>query len=215
MTDSSTLISGEAPRSYAAWERGLTRRYLEVGPDGDASPIRAFGVTPETLASVVGFPETRAFEAVAAFKAAVSGMGMIEALEQASPPPRRIEGCPGYFSYLVLTLLVASLVDDDMGLGGDFRRRLKEFTGLDRSFNDLHGVAEMWVRLVRWLDARRLEGSDVRPLVLPKVPETWVHIGYTRKLAFPSKSDVSQLTKFLQDKPGLLARHPDREGTCL
>ncbi len=181
----------------------LTRHYLEVGSDGDASPIRAFGVTPETLASIVCVPETRAFEAVAAFKVAV-GTGLVDALEHGWSPMRRIEGCPGYFSYLVLTLLVASLVDAEKGLGGDFRRRLKEFTGLDRSFNDLHGVAEMWVRLVGWLDARRVEGLALRPLVLPKVPETWVHIGYTRKLAFPSKSDVRLLKRFLQDKPELL-----------
>ena len=42
------------PSTIAGWETVLVDRFLRIGADGDASPIRSFEVTPDTLALASG-----------------------------------------------------------------------------------------------------------------------------------------------------------------
>lgn len=49
-------IAVDLPRTFDAWEKRLVDYFLVVGPDGDASPIRAFEVTPRTLTLACGAP---------------------------------------------------------------------------------------------------------------------------------------------------------------
>ncbi len=98
------------PTSFVGWEHALTRRFLMVGDDGDASPIRSFGITPDDLAAVAGTVGAAAgAEALASFRSSVCRGGIGDALEKGNYPsgmaPRDVPGC---FAYLVVTLLAAS-----------------------------------------------------------------------------------------------------------
>jgi hypothetical protein len=70
--------------------------------------------------------------------------------------------------------------------------------GVDRSFTDLRGIATAWRELVAWLDRRVHDGAPFRRLILPEIPVTWTHIGYTRYLSFPTRRDLRFLQKTLE-----------------
>ena len=186
--------------TFDGWERALTKRLLSVDGSGGASPIRSFEVTSETLAEAgadfgIEDPET----AVRSFKRVVlDGPRFYRALREGMPALNSKE-VPGFFSYLVLTLLVASLPVEHDQLGGAFRRKLGEFLESERTFIQLQGVELMWLGLERWLDQRQAEGLAFRKLILPEVPESWSHIGITLRLAFPAKWDATLLKRFLSE----------------
>lgn len=200
--------SGRVPESQADWERALTRHFLMIGAAGDASPITSFEVTPATLAEAGSFTgEGAADRAVASFKRRVCGYGLRDALEHDwAPSGFATDDAPGYFAYLCLTLFIASKPDEDMQLGGDFHDKLRRFLGVDSGYRALPGVAKKWRSLAAWLDQRRTAGLPFRRLVLPDYPKSWVHIGLTRKLAFPAKADATLLRHFLAQAPGILSR---------
>lgn len=196
----------ECPASFTDWEGALARRFLAVGIGGDASPITCFEVTPETLAEASGITGPQAEEtAIASFKEQVCRIGLRDALEHGQYSQRAAsEETPGFFCYLALTLLIASSPDEDNRLGGDFHEKLRRFLGVTSGYRALPGVAQMWRRLAHWLDERHSQGLPFRRLILPAFPPTWVHIGLTRKLAFPAKSDATLLASFLSGDPALI-----------
>lgn len=186
------------------WERALTRHFLMVGAAGDASPIRSFEVSDETIAQAGGFTGADAVErAMASFtRHVVQAGGLPNALRQGLHPRMDAWGLPGCFAYLVLTLYVASLHGNgDEDRNGDFRHKLRRFLGSDRTFMDLPGVAAMWTSLQSWLARRRQDDGSYRELVFPEVPRNWVHIGITLKFAFPTKTDATLMASFLHDRP--------------
>jgi len=198
------------PRKLSEWEAVLTNHLLRIGDDGDASPILSFEISAEVLAEAASFdPNLDAAEAVKHFLNCFSDDGIIWAFEEGKFPaykdPKRVPGC---LSYLALSLYVASQpnpegeVSSGAGvLSGHFRDKLRAVTGIDRSFSQLQGIAQMWIFLRDWVDDRRKEGSPFRELILPAIPASWKHIGYTLRLAFPIKIDVTHLTRFLRDFP--------------
>lgn len=193
------------PTDFAGWERALTRRYLMVGPNDDASPIRSFGVSPEGLAEAAAFAGDRAAErALAGFRAAVCRGAIVQALMDGTYPsglaPREVPGC---FAYLVVTLLAANQPTEATGFGGDYWDKLAAFVGHPGRFSRLHGVARMWTELRDWLDRRRADGLPFRSLVLPYHPPGWKRTGYTLRLAFPTKPDATLLAGFLTSHPAL------------
>ncbi len=178
-----------------------------VDESGDASPITSFEVTPGTLAEAGSFDGDGAdAQAVASFKVAVCRTDLRDALEHDwYPAAAASEEAPGYFAYLCLTLFVASSPDEEMRLGGDFHDKLRRFLSVTVGYRSLPGVAAKWKALQEWLEARRSAGLPYRTLAFPSYPPSWVHIGLTRKLAFPAKSDATLLRTFLASNPGLIS----------
>ena len=185
------------------WERALTHHFLMVGPGGDASPIRSFEISDDTIAQAAGLGGPDAAErAMASFtRHVVQAGGLPNALRQGLHPNMDAHGLPGCFAYLVLTLYVASLRGNAEELNGDFRHKLRRFLGSERSFMDMPGVAAMWAGLQRWLSRRRTTDARFRELVFPDVPRKWSHIGISLKFAFPTKTDATLMASFLHDKP--------------
>jgi hypothetical protein len=198
------------PRKLSEWEGVLTRHFLMIGEDGDASPIRSFEVSAEVLAEAVACgTNADPAEVTKHFLNCFTDDGIIWAFEEGKFPfymdPKKVPGC---LSYLCLSLYVASQPnpegDASSGAGvlsGQFRAKLRAVTGIDKSFSQIPGIAKMWLFLRDWLDDRRREGAPFRSLVLPIVPASWKHIGYTLRLAFPIKTDLTHLTHFLRDNP--------------
>jgi hypothetical protein len=205
-----TEISVPIPRKLSEWEVVLTKHFLSVGDDGDASPIRSFEVSAEVLTEAVAPGSNLDTAKVTAhFLNCFTKDGVIRAFEEGKflhyMDPKKVPGC---FSYLALSLFIASQPNPDNEastgaavLSGHFRTKLRVVTGIDRSFGMIPGIAQMWVFLRDWLNDRRKEGAPFRSLVLPSVPAKWKHIGYTLRLAFPIKTDVTHLNHFLRDNP--------------
>ncbi len=186
------------PTKLIDWERKLTEYFLAVEADGNASDIRSFEVTSETLALAAGVEEGEADHASTSFRTAlVQDPGLFDALKHGYCGASTDE-YSGYFAYLCLTLLVDTLSEQDYANEGEFRARLSKWLGIEHGFQQLSGVAAMWRRLDMWLRSRALSGAPLKRLVLPEIPSTWTHIGYTRRLAFPSRADVRFFERFSQ-----------------
>lgn len=186
--------SSALPASLHDWERLLTRALLRTD-GGNSDAIRSFEITPETLAMHCGLGTDHAAEAEAAFRRALrADVHLTWCLQRGTfrAPGNEQPNC---MAMLALSLLVDSLLDGVYEEKGQYRAKLSEWLGIDRSFMDLRGIATMWKELVAWLDGRVAAGAPFRRLILPTIPVSWTHIGYTRYLSFPTKRDIRLLTK--------------------
>jgi hypothetical protein len=193
----------DVPLTFDAWEERLVDYFLAVGPDGDATPIRALEITPSTLSLACGV--TRADETYVeeCFRVMLSGDPMLmESLRSGSQRSENQE-LPNCFSYLAFTLLIDNLIEGNTPKSGEYRLKLVKWLGVDTAVSNLRGIALMWEGLVRWLDIRIEAGMPYRRLVLPN-PGSWTHIGYTRHLSFPSKIDLKLVANFCQENPAAL-----------
>lgn len=188
-----------SPVTPDGWENKLIDYFLRFGADGDAQDIRWFEVTPETLAEAFADSGVSADEVEDAFRTCMSNIRDL---------PQRLEGgmmekstrrSPGYFTYLVMTLLISSQFDAQEERN-DFRLKLQNWLQTTHSFQNLSGVNKMWVALAEWLKQRIQEGEPYRRLILPP-RDGWVQIGHTLRLAFPNKADLRLMSECLESYP--------------
>jgi len=198
MNDLSVPSEDKIPVGIDEWECALVRYFLAVGSDGDASDIHSLEVTPRTLALACGVDPTRREEVENAFRAALlrDQVHLLRALREGPQRPATSE-VPNCFAPLAMTLLIDILLESTEYGGNQFRAKLADWLDIDRTFNDLSGVKLMWEQVARWLCIRVEQGAPFRRLVLPEHPESWRHIGYTRRLSFPSRSDVKVVAQVL------------------
>jgi len=187
-------LSPAIPTTLHEWERTLSHALLRASdPDSDA--IRSFEITPETLALHCGLGVEFADAAEAAFRRALQADPHLNWCLQHGTYKTASAEQPNCLAMLALTLLVDSHLDGAYEDKGQYRAKLAEWLHTDRRFMDLRGIAMMWDELVTWLDRRIAAGAPFRRLVLPEIPATWTHIGYTRYLSFPTRRDLRLLTK--------------------
>ncbi|MDR6145974.1 hypothetical protein QE363_001767 [Sphingomonas sp. SORGH_AS870] len=188
------------PTTLHEWERVLARGLLRAD-GGNSDAIRSFEITPETLAMHCGLDEEHADAAEAAFRQALRADPHLHWCLQHGTFKVPGNDQPNCIAMLALSLLVDSLLDGVYEDKGQYRAKLSEWLGETRSFMDLRGIAAMWMELVTWLDGRVAAGAPFRRLVLPTIPRSWTHIGYTRYLSFPTKRDIRLLTKQIGRTP--------------
>lgn len=181
------------------WEKKLIDYFLRFGANGDAQDIRWFEVTPVTLAEAFADSGVSGDEVEEAFRTYMSKIPDL---------PQRLEGgmmeksthrSPGYFTYLVMTLLISSQFDVQEERN-DFRLKLQSWLQTTHSFQNLSGVNKMWEALAEWLKQRIHEGEPYRRLILPP-RDGWVQIGHTLRLAFPNKADLRLMSECLESYP--------------
>ncbi|CAD6547523.1 hypothetical protein ACFQ3P_26100 [Paraburkholderia sabiae] len=191
------------PKTFEDWEDRLVAHFLRIGPEGDASTIRSFEITDRTLAQACGAPLGNEKAVVEQLRnALLQNNFFLDALKHGSPL-LTTRARPNLFTYLVATLYIDGLLDSGQS-DGAYRAKLAKWLAVDGTFQQLQGVAHMWRDLVVWLDARISAGEPFRRLVLPAIPSTWTHIGYTRRLSFPGKPDVRLLERFVSRNPAAL-----------
>lgn len=188
------------PTTLQDWERTLTRALLRAD-DGDSDAIRSFEITPEALAHHCGLGPEHSEAAESAFRRALRADPHLNWCLQHGTYWAHGKEQPNCLAMLALSLLVDSLLDGVYEDKGQYRAKLSEWLNVDRSFMDLRGIATMWKELVAWLDARIADGAPFRRLILPEIPVTWTHIGYTRYLSFPAKRDLRLLNKQIGRAP--------------
>jgi hypothetical protein len=187
-----------APVGIDAWERVLVRHFLAVGLDGNAADIRTLEVSPVTLALACGMNPSCADEVEEAFRATLLSdkIYLWRALIEGSTR-RPSQDVPNCFAPLALTLLVAGRLGGDGYENDQFRGKLAAWFKVERKFSNLAGVKLMWEQLASWLAVQSSAGRPFKRLVLPEYPSTWRHIGFTLRLSFPNRTDVSTVGRVL------------------
>ncbi|WP_307746645.1 hypothetical protein [uncultured Pantoea sp.] len=188
------------PVTPDGWESKLIDYFLRFGPDGDAQDIRWFEVSPSTLAAAFADSGVGADEIEKAFQACMSRIPDLPLRLESGMMERSNDKSPGYFTYLVMTLLISSQFDAQEE-SNDFRLKLQNWLQTGHSYQNLAGVNAMWEALAGWLEQRIQKEEPYRRLILPEIPPSWSHIGYTLRLAFPGKTDLRLMTRVLMNHP--------------
>ncbi|UUX52789.1 hypothetical protein NUG39_14820 [Citrobacter youngae] len=187
------------PVTPDGWESKLIDYFLRFGADGDAQDIRWFEVTPSTLAAAFADSSVSADEFEEAFRTCMSNIPDLPQRLESGMMEKSTRRTPGYFTYLVMTLLISSQFDAQAERN-DFRLKLQNWLQTTHSFQNLSGVNKMWEALAEWLKQRIQEGEPYRRLILPP-RDGWVQIGHTLRLAFPNKADLRLMSECLENYP--------------
>ncbi|MFV0547626.1 MAG: hypothetical protein ACK5M5_02760 [Limnobaculum xujianqingii] len=187
------------PATPDDWERKLIEHFLRIGADGDARDIRWFEVTSSTLAAAFSKGCVDADGVEEAFHTYMSKIPDLPLRLESGMMEKSNSRSPGYFTYLVMTLLISSQFDIHEGRN-EFRGKLRSWLQSEHSFQNLSGVNEMWEALAKWLDQRIQEGEPYKRLILPP-KDGWVQIGHTLRLVFPNKADLRLMSECLESHP--------------
>ena len=178
------------------WETALTRHYLRSdGPFG-ATPLSFIDATPEQLALAAGRTKAEADEVLCSFRALFHNRrDVLQALSKGTPVS--IADCegPGWFRYLLFTCVVAA-ASSDLAPVNDYRQRIQAFLRWSSQPVVLSGIATLWRELAAWCEQKRSEGEPYRAIALPD-QGGWRQIGYSLRVAFPSRADRGRLASLL------------------
>jgi len=183
--------------SLSDWNNRLLHHYFEVRPGFSTAPVRCLVVVPQELARVTMDPtadpedvRTRFLGVVDRHLKRYKRLLLADAQENQWTPSLSQE--PPFFVHLVVTLLAASEVLDDVADGEDhgFHTSLRAIVG---PYGPAKEIAARWERLRDWLGRNP---GDWRTLELPNVGN-WVHVGYSVRLAFPRAKQMERLVEVL------------------
>lgn len=193
-----SLSSGNPPSwrhwTLHQWSQAFFRHFFEY--EEEDTPVTRLVITDATWSSVTGDTSTSPAQIQQAF------------LDQ-FPRTRRELNChlssqalnlslDDYFPYLILTCLVSAASEDDAE-AGQFPIRLYELLRMQGdSPLPFDGLGDVWKQLAAQLITGHNQGRPWRKLVLPN-PGIEVRIGYSKRLAFPSRNDQQQLAPLLNN----------------
>lgn len=187
------------PVTPDGWESKLIDYFLRFRDDGDAQDIRWFEVTSATLAAAFADSGVSEDEAEEAFRICMSKIRDLPQRLESGMMEKSTRRSPGYFTYLIMTLLICSQFDAQYERN-EFRLKLQNWLEATHSFQNLSGINKMWEALAEWLRQRIQEGEPYRRLILPP-RDGRVQIGHTLRLAFPNKADLRLMSECLKSYP--------------
>ncbi|MGO2258641.1 MAG: hypothetical protein ACTH5S_12690 [Hafnia alvei] len=187
------------PVTPDGWESKLIDYFLRFRADGDAQDIRWFEVTSATLAAAFADSGVSEDEAEEAFRTCMSKIRDLPQRLESGMMEKSTRRSPGYFTYLIMTLLISSQFDAQYERN-EFRLKLQNWLEATHSFQNLSGINKMWEALAEWLRQRIQEGEPYRRLILPP-RDGRVQIGHTLRLAFPNKADLRLMSECLESYP--------------
>lgn len=207
------------------WNEKLFLHYFSV--HDDESPVTSLCVTAEELRRVAGESEMDADSVQLAFfnklnkslGAEKNGTAFENRMNQSSHHPGPETKCriPSKFVFLVASCLAANQVlEDEENLTTnstikDFRDVLAKLLDVVEVAISKH-LAHAWEDIADFLDSEPLLFPEtggvirLRKLVLPD-PGNETHIGYSKRLVFPSRRDQKKLVEKLIDS-GLIEEDP-------
>lgn len=184
------------------WSLALFDHFFVRGDSG--TPVSRLVMTPGELAKVVGNVREGQVTAKDAFLSAIRMSPRkfrrtlsLASLSDASWDKRNP---PPFLSQLLFTCYAAASLDSDTLTEGEFRERLRILLGHpEGSTYGLADLPRLWEALSEWLHQSRDKGLPYRSLVLPD-PGGMTLIGYSMRLAFPSRRDRSRLEALLRNR---------------
>lgn len=186
--------------STETWGYRLLEHFFVRKPGGDQNPVSCLSATAEELARVAGEPPDRAEAVRDSFVRTVVDDASAEAgvldrgFDGWSPIDPETE--PPVMAPLFLTCLAASEILNSQCGEDEFIAPLQDLCG-GRAGN-LENLPLLWQRFQEWLCASP-NPSRFRDLVLPD-PGSWRRVGYSVKLAFPSRHDRQELVRLLREE---------------
>jgi hypothetical protein len=206
------------PVGVRSWNEKLLFHYFGVRDDD--SPIRSICVTAEELRVAAQVADKSADEVQQQFLQQIRGSlsapksGAAFEKRMASQARVKVAGStnlvPGGFAFLVASCLAANEViedEDNDGLGDSIVRDFREVLARLLDVNDVaisKLLASTWEDLQEYLNDEPVIHFDdggitrLRKLTLPN-PGAETHIGYSKKIVFPSRRDQGKLIEKLKD----------------
>lgn len=193
-------MNAAAVAPFWKYELALTRHYLGAeGPEG-ATKLEYIDASEREIARALGRPDAEAEEAMNGFLGVFQHAGLVEALRHGRAPrvPAGLH-VMGWFNYLLLSCHAAAL-SPSVAHSDRFRDRLQARLGLEQGLSELSGLATLWERAERWCRHRHGLGEPIRLISLPD-PGNMSQIGYTVRIAFPSRLDLRRMERLFQNLP--------------
>ena len=197
------------------WNRALLLHYFSAS-DENSLGVSSISVSAEDLRIVTGDPSAKSEVVKDRFldcvRNAIKGIDKPKNLQfsHAMSSNRKHNGLPICFTYLYLTCMAANEILEDEDAGptskkflGDFREIMAELLGVNQV--DIgRELAEAWENLKEFLNTTLKVAGDPqerfwRKLILPPLGNE-THIGYSKKLVFPSRRDQDLLAKLIRDE---------------
>lgn len=195
---SKTTLASSHPSSWRhwtlrQWSQALFRHFFEY--EDEDTPVTRLVITDATWSTVTGDASTLPAEIQQAF------------LDQFPRTRRELNRhlsseaiqlpLHDLFPYLILTCLVAA-VSEEVTEAGQFRQRLTDMLETwDFAPLPLTGFGKVWEEFRKRLEVGRNQGYPWRQLKLPADCGRETLIGYSKRLAFPSRNDQQQLAPLL------------------
>jgi hypothetical protein len=187
----------------AEWNCALYSHFFAIRSRDDITALTRLYVTAEDLRAASGFL-CAAKEARSAFVATMRnalgsrslGTDASHRCKQWNPQSSVI---PPFLSHLVFTCMVANDLTEELRSVGNFRDRLALILGTP-SQSGLEHLRPLWEELAAWSVNRNLADAGCKTLRLPRIPDSGYHsiIGYSIRLAIPSKRDQANLAVLLR-----------------
>lgn len=176
------------------WSEAFFRHFFEYN-DGD-TPVTRLVITDATWSAVTGDASTLPAQIQQAFLNQFPRTRRELNRHLSSQILWRKLPLHDFFPYLILTCLVAA-ASEETTEAGQFRQRLADMLKTwDFTPLQLTGLGKVWDAFRTHLDEGRHRGQSWRQLILPH-PGIETCIGYSKRLAFPSRKDQKELAPLL------------------
>jgi hypothetical protein len=195
------------------WNDALYSHFFVSAQNELAAPVVTLNVTNKDLRDATGRECTEPAARVAFIDAIKKGMGRRslagDASHRAAHWNSNLDTVPPFLSHLLLTCMVANDLAEELQWTDNFRVRLSQILDT-QSQPQLERLRSLWENLAAWSVRQNLAGARCRQLRLPHIPDTGYHsiIGYSVRLAVPSRRDQSMLATLLR-RNGLDGREPE------
>ena len=205
------MSSTHLPGTLSAWNDCLGPYFFGITSNGSVDPIRRLVVTPAELAKATGIPGVLPEQAVASFRRALCeqvrkvGSLLADAKNFGSWSASHVHEQPPFIAHLLATCWAATETAEEFHEEGSFFARLSLLLDNAPIGTPTH-LPKLWEDLAKWLTGARHAGYPYRELLLPEVGGL-KRIGYSLRLAFPSRTDQRKLAEVLSDK-GLIGLNP-------
>ncbi len=173
------------------WSEALLDHYFSASDLGQ--PVRSITAVPEELTRCARDPEATASEIEADFfRKIINSVGPGKSVWAKATDGGKGRPPENYLAFLIASCLAVTEIDIDNAIeDGNIARFATRFRPA-RGDDNLEKLAQLWEELREWLRVN----PGYRKLELPD-PGGWTRIGYTVKLAFPSRRDRDALSWLL------------------
>ncbi len=167
---------------------------------GGATKLEYIDASEREIARALGRPGRRSRGSHEWLSGGIPHAGLVEALRHGRAPRVPVGlHVMGWFNYLLLSCHAAAL-SPSVAHSDRFRDRLQARLGLEQGLSELSGLATLWERAERWCRHRHGLGEPIRLISLPD-PGNMSQIGYTVRIAFPSRLDLRRMERLFQNLP--------------
>ncbi len=199
--------------SVSDWNNILFLHFFASAHGEPAAPVVTLNVTGENLWEAVGRNRTRTAAKAAFIEAIKQGIGgrtlEADAWNRRARWNSGFDIVPPFLAHLLLTCMVANDLSEELQWTADLRVRLSQILGTETQ-PLLRRFRSLWEDFAAWSVRQNVAGAGCRPLRLPQIPDSGHHsiIGYSIRLAVPSRRDQTTLAKLLR-RNGLDGREPE------